>query len=39
MAVRRVNDISEKNLINRSIYSIFMKIIYNQIYKTPLNNY
>ncbi len=39
MAVRRVNDISEKNLINRSIYSIFAKIIYNQIYKTPLNNY
>ena len=39
MAVRRVNDISEKNLIKRSIYIIFMKIIYNQIYKTPLNNY
>lgn len=39
MVVRRVNDISEKNLINRSIYSIFVRIIYNQIYKTPLNNY
>lgn len=39
MAVRLVNDISEKNLINRSIYSIFVKIIYNQIYKTLLNNY
>ena len=24
MAVRRVNDISEKNLINRSIYSFFL---------------
>ncbi len=39
MAVKRVNDISEKNLINRSIYSIFVKIIYNQIYITYLNNY
>ncbi len=39
MAVRLVNDISEKNLINRSIYSIFVKIIYNQLYKTHLNNY
>lgn len=27
MAVRRVNDVSEKNLINRSIYSIFVRII------------